>query len=245
MLSIGTFAPLDQSLPFLPFFLLALLHLFILADLFQPFKVHSPQHNVGDERTRNETISKVAVDHALANLAVPDRRVASSPQSDLLMDKYFGERFLQIFFIVELLLFHCAAISYASWRVSHLGSTGLLRREVIGFFIALFGFALRAWARVTLGRLFTFIVSIRADHRLVTSGPYAYMLHPSYTGSLMQAMGYSLFLSSYVTATFLAVTFGTFLWYRVADEERVLEAEFSDVFTSRREKVARFIPYVF
>lgn len=33
-----------------------------------------------------------------------------------------------------------------------------------------------------LGNLFTFEVMIRKNHKLITDGPYAYLMHPSYTG---------------------------------------------------------------
>lgn len=38
----------------------------------------------------------------------------------------------------------------------------------------------RAWCFRTLGRQFRFEVSIQEKHRLVTSGPYAFVRHPSY-----------------------------------------------------------------
>ncbi|KAG2362360.1 hypothetical protein BDR07DRAFT_1333244 [Suillus spraguei] len=41
----------------------------------------------------------------------------------------------------------------------------------------------------TLGRYFTFLLSIRQDHRLVTTGPYAIVRHPSYTGMMMMCLG--------------------------------------------------------
>ncbi|CCM02158.1 uncharacterized protein FIBRA_04236 [Fibroporia radiculosa] len=41
----------------------------------------------------------------------------------------------------------------------------------------------------TLGRLFTFEVTIRNDHKLVTQGPYAYVRHPSYTSGLLFTAG--------------------------------------------------------
>ncbi|KAG2068065.1 hypothetical protein BDR04DRAFT_1079750 [Suillus decipiens] len=41
----------------------------------------------------------------------------------------------------------------------------------------------------TLGRYFTFLLSIRQDHRLVTTGPYAIVRHPSYTGMMMMCFG--------------------------------------------------------
>ncbi|KZP18548.1 hypothetical protein FIBSPDRAFT_863571 [Athelia psychrophila] len=40
-----------------------------------------------------------------------------------------------------------------------------------------------------LGKLFTFELSIRKDHALVTDGPYAYVRHPSYTGLLLLVVG--------------------------------------------------------
>ncbi|KIJ61772.1 hypothetical protein HYDPIDRAFT_95911, partial [Hydnomerulius pinastri MD-312] len=40
-----------------------------------------------------------------------------------------------------------------------------------------------------LGQLFTFHLSIRKDHRLVTEGPYSTVRHPSYTAGLMTLLG--------------------------------------------------------
>ena len=40
-----------------------------------------------------------------------------------------------------------------------------------------------------LGRLFTFQITIRPKHTLVTSGPYAWVRHPSYTGSILGFTG--------------------------------------------------------
>lgn len=40
-----------------------------------------------------------------------------------------------------------------------------------------------------MGHLFTFEMSIREDHRLVTDGPYAWIRHPGYTSVLCTFMG--------------------------------------------------------
>lgn len=40
-----------------------------------------------------------------------------------------------------------------------------------------------------MGRHFTFRLSLREDHKLVTSGPYGIVRHPSYTGGLMTTLG--------------------------------------------------------
>ncbi|KAI0042245.1 ICMT-domain-containing protein, partial [Auriscalpium vulgare] len=40
-----------------------------------------------------------------------------------------------------------------------------------------------------LGPLFTFEITLRADHKLVTRGPYAYVRHPSYAGVVLGVVG--------------------------------------------------------
>jgi len=40
-----------------------------------------------------------------------------------------------------------------------------------------------------LGRMFTFEISLRDNHRLVTSGPYSFVRHPSYTSGALALIG--------------------------------------------------------
>lgn len=45
------------------------------------------------------------------------------------------------------------------------------------------------WCHRALGRFFTWQVTIRDDHELVTSGPYTLVRHPSYLGWLLMVVG--------------------------------------------------------
>ena len=47
-----------------------------------------------------------------------------------------------------------------------------------------------------MGRLFTWEMSVRDDHQLITSGPYAFVRHPSYTGLALIACGNIVLLAS-------------------------------------------------
>jgi protein-S-isoprenylcysteine O-methyltransferase Ste14 len=47
----------------------------------------------------------------------------------------------------------------------------------------------RLYCSLTLGRQWSYPISIRKEHRLVTSGPYSIVRHPSYTGYLLQYAG--------------------------------------------------------
>src|SRR5215207_8969352 len=49
-----------------------------------------------------------------------------------------------------------------------------------GLAVVALGLALRAWAVHELGRFFKFTVVVQADHRVVDTGPYRLIRHPSY-----------------------------------------------------------------
>lgn len=61
------------------------------------------------------------------------------------------------------------------------------------FFIAwiftMFGALLRKRCYQIMGEMFTFELSIRRHHKLITTGPYAFVRHPSYTGALFAMFG--------------------------------------------------------
>ncbi|KAF9538605.1 hypothetical protein EC957_006411 [Mortierella hygrophila] len=54
--------------------------------------------------------------------------------------------------------------------------------------LCLLGYALRKWSFVTLDRFFTYQLTIRSGHKLVQSGPYTYLRHPSYTGAILNGI---------------------------------------------------------
>ncbi|KAK2463349.1 hypothetical protein APHAL10511_004660 [Amanita phalloides] len=67
-------------------------------------------------------------------------------------------------------------------------SAGQVRFTVataLGITLALGGSTLRAWCFRELGKYFTFEITIQKDHKLVTTGPYSIIRHPSYTGIIM------------------------------------------------------------
>ncbi|EGO28751.1 hypothetical protein SERLADRAFT_359944 [Serpula lacrymans var. lacrymans S7.9] len=60
---------------------------------------------------------------------------------------------------------------------------------LIGTCCILTGSFIRTRCYRTLGRMFTFELSIRKTHKLVTSGPYSIVRHPSYTGAILVGAG--------------------------------------------------------
>lgn len=63
---------------------------------------------------------------------------------------------------------------------------------VVGVAFACCGGLLRVVSSRTLGYMYNSSLELRPAHRLVTSGPYAYVRHPGYTGALLGIVGISL-----------------------------------------------------
>ncbi|KIK67099.1 hypothetical protein GYMLUDRAFT_217036 [Collybiopsis luxurians FD-317 M1] len=60
---------------------------------------------------------------------------------------------------------------------------------LVGTTLAVLGGCIRYLCYRELGRLFTFEMSIMKEHKLITSGPYAFVRHPAYTGVLCTIVG--------------------------------------------------------
>ncbi|KAF8840672.1 hypothetical protein BDN67DRAFT_628512 [Paxillus ammoniavirescens] len=60
---------------------------------------------------------------------------------------------------------------------------------LVGSILSIFGSLLRIHCYGTLGSMFTFELSIRKKHKLITSGVYSIVRHPSYTGGIGTGTG--------------------------------------------------------
>lgn len=69
------------------------------------------------------------------------------------------------------------------------GRIALSPAFLVGCAFATAGGYIRYWCYRTLGRFFTYEVTIRDDHLLVTSGPYAWVRHPAYTSAIACCVG--------------------------------------------------------
>ncbi|THV06658.1 hypothetical protein K435DRAFT_644578 [Dendrothele bispora CBS 962.96] len=74
---------------------------------------------------------------------------------------------------------------------------------MLGTVLAVSGGLIRRACYKAMKEMFTFELSIRKEHRLVTSGPYAYLRHPGYTAAIMAGSG-----------TLLALVVGRGSWSR-------------------------------
>jgi protein-S-isoprenylcysteine O-methyltransferase Ste14 len=78
---------------------------------------------------------------------------------------------------------------YAFYEAQTLARPPPFWRSVFAYFVCLSGCLLRLWSYSALGRFFTYQISVRSHHELIGSGPYAWLLHPSYTGLWLAMLG--------------------------------------------------------
>ncbi|KAH7928001.1 hypothetical protein BV22DRAFT_1126904 [Leucogyrophana mollusca] len=67
---------------------------------------------------------------------------------------------------------------------------------IVGVTLAIAGSIGRLWCFRVLGRHFTYELSLRKEHKLITSGPYAYLRHPSYSTGIVAVLGITLIHAS-------------------------------------------------
>ncbi len=113
-----------------------------------------------------------------------------------------------------------------------------------GIVLMLAGILFRQWAVLTLGRYFSDTVGVQKGQKVVDSGPYRYVRHPSYTGILVVFLGIGLALQSWGALLLLLLIFVFVFSYRVHVEETALASELGDAYVRYMKRTKRLIPFV-
>jgi protein-S-isoprenylcysteine O-methyltransferase Ste14 len=103
------------------------------------------------------------------------------------------------------------------------------------------GGALRLWPVFVLGRRFSGLVAIQPGHRLVMSGVYRVIRHPSYLGLLINALGWALAFRSAVGVLLTALMIPP-LVARIRAEERLLRTQFGAEYDAYCRRTSRLLP---
>jgi protein-S-isoprenylcysteine O-methyltransferase Ste14 len=103
------------------------------------------------------------------------------------------------------------------------------------------GFALAAWAFVSMRRAGTRVETVEPTTAIVTGGPYGYTRNPIYTAMFIGLIGLAVaFDTLWVLATlvpfYLVIRYGV-----VAREEAYLERKFGDDYRSYKSQVRRWV----
>lgn len=111
-----------------------------------------------------------------------------------------------------------------------------------GVGVTLAALALLIWVHETLGRFFSPFLRIRADHELVTEGPYRRVRHPMYTSFLMLLAGYALITANLLFTVALGVMLFVVMIHRTPREEAMLSARFGPAWDDYRARTGALLP---
>ncbi len=116
---------------------------------------------------------------------------------------------------------------------------------ITGLIIIIFGLSIRLVAKKTLDKQFTYTVKIIDDHKLIISGIYKYIRHPSYTGQLLIFLGSGIAFANIYSIIFLFIPNLLASFYRISVEEKVLIDHFKDQYTDYMKKTKKLIPLIY
>lgn len=114
----------------------------------------------------------------------------------------------------------------------------------IGIVIMLVGVILRAYAIRVLGRYFTQDVMIRPDQQVIQTGPYRYIRHPSYSGTLIVMLGIGIAMTNWLSLIVLMACAFIGHLYRVRVEEKALCEGIGQPYVDYMRRTKRFIPFI-
>ena len=116
---------------------------------------------------------------------------------------------------------------------------------LMGLVLIILGLAIRWIAIFTLRRYFTVNVAIVNDHKIIKSGLYKYIRHPSYTGTLLSFLGLGLAFSNWLSIAIIFIPILIAFLHRINIEERVLVQTFGDEYLNYVKSTKRLVPRVY
>ena len=114
----------------------------------------------------------------------------------------------------------------------------------LGAAVFIAGLLFAVWAREHLGRNWSRSVTIKQDHELITTGPYALVRHPIYTGILTGFLGTTIALSQ-VRGVIVFVLFFLAFWIKLRMEEQWMRSQFGEAYATYAHQTAALVPYLF
>lgn len=104
------------------------------------------------------------------------------------------------------------------------------------------GLGLRVWAVLTLGRFFTWFITVYDDHQVIRSGPFRFIRHPAYGGALILFVATLVFLHAWVAAG-LSLVFQLFAYVRrIRYEEAMMIERLGESYVAYRREVRALVP---
>jgi protein-S-isoprenylcysteine O-methyltransferase len=150
--------------------------------------------------------------------------------------------------LLQLWLVIIVSVNVAYWLSYRLPWLNLAPAAIfidVGAVLFAAGLALRWYSIIFLGRFFTVNVAIATDHRLIDTGPYRFVRHPSYTGALMAFAGLGFCLCNWGSLAAMIVPTLLVFMRRMRVEEDALSQGLGDKYRDYMRRTKRLIPAIY
>jgi protein-S-isoprenylcysteine O-methyltransferase Ste14 len=112
---------------------------------------------------------------------------------------------------------------------------------VTGVALTWVGITIALWARWHLGQYWSARITLKEDHRLIRTGPYAHFRHPIYSGIILAAVGGALAIDKWRCLAGVAIIVLGY-WMKARKEESMLAAQFGEAFEEHCRHTGFLIP---
>ena len=110
---------------------------------------------------------------------------------------------------------------------------------LVGIVFMFGGIVFWQWAISVLGRYFSGVIGVQKEQKVVDTGPYHLIRHPSYTGALIFYVGMGLAVQSWAAVLVAVIVFGAVYGYRIFVEEKVLINELGNNYVDYKKRTKR------
>ena len=137
-------------------------------------------------------------------------------------------------------IFHDGRVPALNWGTFH----NLDTLKYFGIALTAAGHGYSVWARLHLGKYWSGTVALKEGHRLIATGPYAYVRHPIYTGLFLAVIGTVLAAATWAAvAGFIVMLAAHYIkWKR---EEKLMIQEFGQEYRDYMSKTKAIVPFIF
>ena len=104
------------------------------------------------------------------------------------------------------------------------------------------GLGLAVWARLHLGKYWSGRITLKVDHRVIQTGPYAWVRHPIYSGLILALLGTAISIGTVQAVFGFAFILVSFL-RKLTLEENWLRSHFGAEYELYQKRVSALIPH--
>ena len=115
----------------------------------------------------------------------------------------------------------------------------------LGIAVWLGGILFRLVSIRILGHSFTYDVATSKDQQIVERGPYRWLRHPSYLGSLLAMIGFGMTMTNWLAMLLPVCCLATAYAYRIPIEEQALVRGLGSDYSDYMRRTWRLIPFVY